>query len=100
MVRILRIEGCSLEPDFRDGDYVLVSKIPLLIRPARQGDVVAFRKLPYGLLIKRVEYLTPQGELFVLGTHAASVDSLQFGPIRRQDLLGKVIGHVKKPGRK
>jgi len=99
MMKILRITGRSLEPDFRDGDYVLVSKIPLLVRPARAGDVVAFHKPPYGLLIKRVEYLTPGGELFVLGTHAASVDSLQFGPIRRQDLLGKVLVHVKKPGR-
>ena len=99
MFKILRVTGKSLEPDFRDGDYVLVSKIPLLLRPVRRGDVVAFRKPPYGLLIKQVEYLTPQGELFVLGTHAASVDSLQFGPIRQQDLLGKVIAHVKKPGR-
>jgi len=99
MCKILRVTGKSLEPDFRDGDYVLVSKIPLLMRPARQGNVVAFHKPPYGLLIKRVEYLTPEGELFVLGTHAASVDSLQFGPVRRQDLLGKVIAHVKRPGR-
>jgi signal peptidase I len=99
MIKIFRITGRSLEPDFQDGDYVVVSNIPLRVRPARRGDVVAFRKSPYGLLIKRVEYLTPAGELFVLGTHAASVDSLQFGPIRRQDLLGKVIGHVKKPRR-
>ena len=100
MMKILRISGRSLEPDFWDGDYVLVSKIPLRIRLARRGDVVAFRKPPYGLLIKRVEYLTPEGELFVLGTHTASVDSLQFGPIRQQDLLGKVIAHVKKPRRR
>ena len=99
MIKILRVIGRSLEPDFRDGDYVLVSRIPFFFRPARHGDVVAFHKPPYGLLIKRVEYRTPAGELFVLGTHAASVDSLQFGPIRGQDLLGKVIGHVKKPGR-
>jgi signal peptidase I len=99
MIKILRITGHSLEPDFRDGDYVVVSKIIFHLRSARRGDVVAFRKPPYGLLIKRVEYLTPAGELFVLGTHAASVDSLQFGPIQPQDLLGSVIGHVKKPRR-
>lgn len=98
MIKILRVTGKSLEPDYRDGDYVLVSRIPLLLRPARRGDVVAFLLPPYGLLIKRVEHLTPQGELFVLGTHPASVDSRQFGPVRRQDLLGKVIGQVKKPG--
>ena len=98
-MKILKISGRSLEPGYHDGDYVLVSKIPLLWRGARRGDVVAFRKPPYGLLIKRVEYLTPSGELFVLGTHAASVDSLQFGPVRQQDILGKVIGHMKRPRR-
>jgi signal peptidase I len=97
MMKILRISGRSLEPDFQDGDFVLVSKIPLFLRHARRGDVVAFTKPPYGLLIKRVEYLTPAGELFVLGSHVTSVDSLQFGPVRRQDVLGKVIGHIQKP---
>jgi signal peptidase I len=99
MVKILRVEGRSLEPDFQDGDYVVISKIPLRLRKARHGDVVAFEKPPYGLLIKQVEYLTPGGELFVLGTHAASVDSLQFGPIHPQQILGKVIWHVKRPRR-
>jgi signal peptidase I len=99
MIKFLRVTGRSLEPDFQEGDFVVVSKIPLLIRPARRGDVVAFHKPPYGLLIKRVEYLTHAGALFVLGTHTASMDSLQFGPIRRQDVLGKVIGHIKKPRR-
>jgi nickel-type superoxide dismutase maturation protease len=100
MIKILRISGRSLEPEYQDGDYVLVSKIPLFFRRARRGDVVAFQKPPYGLLIKRVEYLTPAGELFVLGNHAASTDSLQFGPVRKQDLLGKVIGHIQKPRHK
>ena len=97
MFKFLRVTGRSLEPEYKEGDYVLVSKIPFFFRRARPGDVVAFRKPPYGLLIKQVEYLTPAGELFVLGTHAASVDSLQFGPIPRQTVLGKVIAHVKKP---
>ena len=99
MIKILRVTGRSLEPDFQDGDFVLVSKILFFFRRARRGDVVAFLKEPYGLMIKRVEYLTPAGELFVLGTHPASVDSLQFGSIHRQEILGKVIGHVKKPRR-
>jgi signal peptidase I len=97
MMKILRISGHSLEPEFQDGDFVLISKIPFFLRHARRGDVVAFNKPPYGLLIKRVEYLTPAGELFVLGSNFASIDSLQFGPVRRQDVLGKVIGHIQKP---
>ena len=100
LFKILKVSGQSLEPDFQDGDFVLVSKIPFAFRSARSGDVVAFHKPPYGMLIKRVEYLTPAGELFVLGSHHTSVDSLQFGPVRRQDVLGKVIGHIPKPRRK
>ena len=99
MFKILRIAGQSLEPEFRDGDYVLVSKIPFFFRAPHSGDVVAFRKPPYGVMIKRVEYLTETGEVFVLGKDIASVDSLQFGPIARRELLGKVIMHIQKPGR-
>jgi signal peptidase I len=95
MLKIYRVTGKSLEPDYQEGDFVVISKIPFYFRGARPGDVVAFHKAPYGLLIKRVEYITPAGDLFVLGNHVASTDSLQFGPVRPQDILGKVIGHVK-----
>ncbi len=100
LFKILKVSGRSLEPDFQDGDFVVVSKIPFAFRSARRGDVVAFRMPPYGTLIKRVEYLTPAGELFVLGNHPASVDSIQFGPVRQQDVLGKVIRHIQKPRQK
>lgn len=99
MCKILRIAGHSLEPEFRDGDYVLVSRIPFFFRAPHHGNVVAFTKPPYGVMIKRVEYLTQAGEVFVLGTHATSLDSLQFGLISRRDLLGKVVGHIHRPGR-
>ncbi len=96
MFLILKVTEHSMEPEYQEGDYLLVSKIPFFFRKARPGDVVAFHKLPHGLLVKKVEYLTPAGELFMLGTNPLSVDSLQFGPIHPRDLLGKVIGHVTK----
>ena len=96
VIKILRITEHSMEPDYMDGDFVVISKIPFFFRDPRPGDVVAFQKPPLGLLIKRVEYLTPANELFVLGNHVASVDSLQFGPVRKQDVLGLVIAHIKK----
>lgn len=97
MCRLLKIAGDSLSPEFEDGDFVLVSRIPFLFRPPKPGEVVAFRKPPYGLLVKRVERLEPEGELFVVGTQPESVDSRQFGSIRKRELVGKVIWHVKKP---
>ena len=55
MLHILKISGASLEPAYHEGDFVLVSKIPFMIRPPRAGDAVVFRQETHGLLIKLVE---------------------------------------------
>ncbi len=96
MFRILKISGDSLTPEYRNGDFVLVSKIPFLLRPVRAGDIVAFRQPGYGLLIKMVERLAPQGGgVFVVGTQPDSVDSRVFGEISPRQIVGKVIWHIK-----
>jgi len=97
MCRILRISGESLAPDYRHGDFVLVSKIPLLFRLPRPGEVIAFRQPGYGLLIKRVARLAPQGGgLFVVGAQPQSVDSRQFGEVLPGQVIGKVIWHIRR----
>ncbi len=50
-------------------------------------------------MIKRVDkYDKNNGELWVSGTHPDSVDSLEIGPVFTEDLLGKVVLHIRKPG--
>ncbi len=98
MFRVLKVAGNSLLPTYRDGDFVLVSKIPFLFGKIRQGDVIAFRHKAYGTMIKEVQWVARnKDEIYVLGTHEDSVDSRHFGPIVRQDVLGKVLWHIKKP---
>ena len=97
MLKFLKISNNSLLPEYQEGDFVLVARIPLLSRSVEQGDVVVFRQPPYGLMIKKVDHVIPEsGEAFVMGTHVDSVDSRHFGPVRTGDLLGKVIWHIKK----
>jgi signal peptidase I len=97
MLRLLKVAGHSLLPRYREGDFVLVSKIPFLFGRLAPGDVVAFRHPDYGTMIKAVGALSPDGDqLTVIGTHPRSVDSRRFGPIRRQDLIGKVLWRVKR----
>jgi nickel-type superoxide dismutase maturation protease len=99
MCRLLKVHGDSLIPDYQEGDFVLVSKIPFLFASPRPGQVVAFHMPPYGTLIKRVEQVLEGGHsFFVAGTHPLSVDSRQFGPVSRQALLGRVVWHIPKPG--
>jgi phage repressor protein C with HTH and peptisase S24 domain len=96
MLRLLKIMGDSLAPEYRGGDFVLVSKIPFFFAPPSAGNVVAFRQPGYGLLIKRIQQITPDGEVYVIGTNPLSIDSREFGPIRREAILGKVIWHIRQ----
>ena len=96
MFRFLKVTGDSLAPEFREGDFVLVSKIPFLLVPPSPGDVIAFHQPGYGLLIKRIQNISPDGGLNVIGNHPESVDSHVFGTVRRVDILGKVIWHIRK----
>jgi len=97
MIQILKVTGESLSPFFLEGDFVVVSKIPFVLRRIRAGDIVVFEHPTYGKMIKKVDHLSTDGnEIFVLGTHPESTDSRQFGPLSRRQLVGKVIWHIKK----
>lgn len=98
MCRLLKIHGDSLFPDYQEGDFVLVSKIPFLFVSPHPGQVIAFQLPPYGTLIKRIAQVLEGGQaFFVTGTHPFSVDSRQFGPVSRQAVIGRVIWHIPKP---
>jgi signal peptidase I len=96
MLKLLKIVGDSLTPSFEHGDFVLVSKIPFLIRSPSPGDVIAFHQPGYGLLIKRIESISSEGELNVIGTRPESVDSRVFGAVKQEDMVGMVIWHIRK----
>ena len=100
MLRFLKVTGDSLYPLIREGDFVLVSKIPFLFGAVRQGDIVAFSHPELGTLIKRVDWVSAdRQQFFVVGTNEWSVDSRQFGPVERKTMLGKIIWHIRKPER-
>ncbi len=96
MLKFLKVTGESLSPFFEAGDYVLALRPPLAGWGLRPGQVVIFRHPYYGTLIKRLERVLPDGELFVVGTHPESVDSRAFGPIPRRWVTGRVVGRIKK----
>jgi nickel-type superoxide dismutase maturation protease len=96
MFQLLRVSGHSLEPLYQDGDFVVIGKIPIFFRWLRPGNEIVFRHPEYGTLIKRVESVTAAGEISVIGTQPASVDSRRFGPIRREAIIGKVIWRIKR----
>jgi nickel-type superoxide dismutase maturation protease len=96
MLRLLKLSGDSLSPEYQIGDFVFVSKIPYFFTTPAVGDVVAFHQPGYGMLVKRIQQLTSAGSYFVTGSHPDSIDSRVYGPVNRKALVGKVIWHIRK----
>lgn len=96
ILAVRRVRGASLAPRFREGDFVVISRIPLLFRRLAVGDVVVFKQAEYGQLIKRVERICKDGSLVVRGGDIDSVDSRCFGPIQVKTVLGLVLFHIPK----
>jgi hypothetical protein len=66
------------------------------MRFLKRGDVIVFHHPHYGIMIKRIESISPgTGEIYVLGAHPNSVDSNRFGPIHLKDVVGQVLWHIK-----
>jgi nickel-type superoxide dismutase maturation protease len=99
MLRFLKVSGDSLSPEFCEGDFVLISKIPFCLDSLRPGDVIVFDHPVYGILIKRIAQALPGDAYLVVGSHEFSVDSRQFGPVSKSTILGKVIWHIARPTR-
>ncbi len=95
MLKIIRVTGESLSPDYQEGDFVLLATSPLLYR-IKPGDVIVFEHAQFGSLIKRVTQALPD-EVYVAGTHERSLDSSKIGPIEHSSITGKVLWHIRKP---
>lgn len=94
MCRILRIQGDSLDPECKDGDFILISKIPIFLNLVHPGNLVVFHQPGYGTLVKKIEEITPDKQQFyVIGLNTESIDSRTFGHVRKSDLVGKVLWH-------
>lgn len=97
MFKLLKVSGESLVPLVEDGDYILVSSIPIYLRCLKKGDLVVFTQIPFGIMVKQVIYVGRDHQSYLVeGTNRLSVDSRHFGPVLRNALIGKVIYRFKK----
>lgn len=81
------ISGHSMEQTFYSGDTVLVSSLPFLFLSPKVGDIVVFKN-KRKIFIKRI-VKTNKDKYFVEGDNKK--DSLQFGWISKEEIVGKVI---------
>ena len=97
MLRLHKIQGHSLHPEFREGEFVLAAGVPFPSGKIRTGDVIIFRQPGYGKLIERVKRVLDDGHAFdVCGTQIESTDSRDFGPVPLENVSGKVVWHIRR----
>lgn len=97
MLRIHKVIGDSMSPDFQEGDFVVLAAIPFFLKRLKIGDIIIFDHKPYGRLIKRIASFDPEtAEAYVEGTRPDSLDSQRLGTISRSAIHGKVIAHFPK----
>lgn len=93
-VQNFRIEGYSMEPNFHDGQFLLVNKLEYKIRPPQRGDVIVlqyppapvrdFIKRVIGLPGERIEVVN--GRVFINGAplienYPLNPGSYSYGPV-------------------
>lgn len=91
------VDGPSMEPSYRRGDRVVVSRLAYLFRAPTAGDVVVIRdpERDGHFLLKRIaangDPTVGRGDRFyVVGDNIAfSRDSRTFGPVARDLIIGK-----------
>ncbi|HST63894.1 MAG TPA: S24/S26 family peptidase [Mycobacteriales bacterium] len=100
---IVRVNGVSMEPTYRDGDRLLAVRTR---RPGRlrAGDVVVFD--PGQPRVKRVTGLPgavvdgtaiPAGHVYVRGDRGRSYDSALHGPVAEELVFGRALRRLARP---
>ena len=87
--KIFKIQGHSMEPALPAGSFVLVYTWTKNFKPR---DIIAFN-YDDKILIKRIKNIN-QNNITVTGDNIKdSLDSIRFGDINIEKIVGKVIAH-------
>lgn len=87
------VEGQSMEPALRPGDWIIVDRAAYRVRLPRPGHVVLALdpREPAREIVKRVIRVDLHGQAWLEGDNGAgSTDSRNYGPVPRELVLGRV----------
>ncbi len=97
-IRRFEIKDRSMEPQFREGDFVIASSLSYILKLPKVGDVVVARHPSKRemVVITRIAERTCDGRYVLVGDNASfSTESREFGPVAQNDIIGEVLLHVK-----
>ena len=82
-MRIVRVNGDSMLPRYRSGDYLLVGRYRY--RRPKPGDDIVFRHADLGQLVKRIDSIDA-GRISLRGLSAISSEPTSLGTLPAQEL--------------
>jgi len=93
MLGFYRVQGDSLYPTVRDGDYVITWDKSKRISI---NSLLIISHPEHGTIIKRVASINSNGELLVSGENQLSTSSSSMGWIPPKQVLGRVFCQISK----
>lgn len=76
-----------MEPKIKNSSFFLASSIPYFIVKPKAGDVIVFKNKNKNIVKKIIKIESKI--YYVKGLN--EIDSLEFAPIKRNEILGKII---------
>lgn len=98
MLMLFKVQDKSMEPVFKEGDYIIINRLAYIFGKPSKGDVIVVKhpKKKGQLMLKRVSLAT-RGKCFVVGDNEGrSADSRHFGAIGNGLILGKLFMHIRQ----
>lgn len=95
--RLIRIDGTSMEPVLRHGDYAVAWDCGARRMPTR-GDIVLVDHPRFGRVVKAVAARTPDGEWLLRGLSATSTPGNDLGPVSGDRVVARLVWRIGPEG--
>lgn len=87
LLSLIKASGHSMEPKIKNGSFFLSSSLPFLFSKPKINDTIIFKNEDK-IIVKKI-YKMEKDAYFLEGENLK--DSKKFEPIKRKEILGKVI---------
>jgi len=91
MFRLIKVLGNSMVPRLYDGDFVFTSRFYTTLKV---GHLVVVDHALYGLILKKVLHIAPDGQLWLGGENNQSMQSERIGWVSSRRVVGKVVASI------
>ena len=91
-ISLFKVEGNSMSPTVPDQSYVFVMKTANVIA---KKSLLIINHLSYGKILKKLVKIDDNKKLWFEGENISSVSKEMIGPVKFENVVGKVIFVVK-----